>query len=670
MRYLEGFKKLSTLTGWRQFFKVLTKKEKVFFLILLFLFFSSFLFLSINFYFKNTEIGPRQGGTYIEGVVGFPRFINPIYAETSDVDRDLVQLIFSGLMKYDGEGKIIPDLAKEYKILEDGKVYEFYLKENLFWSDGQKLTADDVIFTIKTIQNPDFKSPLRVNWLGVELEKISEKALRFELKNPSAVFLENCTVKIISEKAWKDVSPQNFPLTTQNLEPIGSGLFQLKIINQDKTGEIISLDLVRNPKHFGLSPNLSQITFRFYKSEDALIEGYQKGEIQGLSLASLKNLKVQKKDFNLYSLSLPRYFAVFFNLNPPAGGSKVLSEKGVRQALNYGTDKEEILKEILAHRGKVVESPILPEIYGFKEPSKIYEFNPERAKEILKNAGFVAAENGKLVKIIKKEPAFQFKSNLKSGSQGQEVKELQKCLANPPAGGPEVYPEGEISGSFGKLTTAAVIRFQEKYKKEILEPQGLEKGTGEVLKSTRTKLNEICFENPEEKIFLKFSLATVDQPMLIEAASLLKSQWENLGAEVELRTFDISTLEKEVIKPRNYEMLLFGEVLGAIPDPFPFWHSSQKKDPGLNLAGYENKECDKSLEEARQSLDEAKRKEKLENFQNLLIEDAPAVFLYSPDELYLVSKEIKGINAKIITNPSKRFVGIEDWYIRIKRVWK
>jgi len=651
----------------RQFFKVLTKKEKIVFFVFLFLFFSSFLFLLINFYFKNTEIRPRQGGTYIEGVVGSPRFINPIYAETSDVDRDLVQLIFSGLMKYDGEGKIIPDLAKEYKILEDGKVYEFYLKENLFWSDGQKLTADDIVFTIKTIQNPDFKSPLRVNWLGVELEKISEKALRFELKNPSAVFLENCTVKIVQEKTWKDVSPQNFPLTGQNLQPIGSGPFQLKSLHLNKTGEIVSLDLVRNSKYSGVFPNLSQITFRFYKSEGALIEGYQKGEIQGLSLASLKNLEWQKKDFNLYSLSLPRYFAVFFNPEK----SRVLSEKEVRQALNYGINKEEILKEILDDRGKVVESPILPEIYEFKKPSKIYEFNPEMAKEILKNAGFVATENGKLVKIIKKELAFQFKSNLKSGSQGQEVKELQKCLARDP----EVYPEGEITGVFGKLTAAAVIRFQEKYKKEILEPQGLEKGTGEVLKSTRTKLNEICFEIPEEKIFLKFSLITVDQPMLIEAASFLKSQWESLGAEVDIKTFDTSTselelkFEREVIKPRNYEMLLFGEVLGAIPDPFPFWHSSQKKDPGLNLAGEENKECDKLLEEARQSLDEAERKEKLENFQNFLIEDAPVIFLYNPDYLYLVSKEIKGINAKIITNPSKRFIGIEDWFLKTKRAW-
>lgn len=658
--------KLPTKNQWRQFFKVLTKKEGIIFFIFLFLFFSSFLFLSINFYFENTEIKPAEGGTYIEGVVGSPRFINPIYAEASDVDRDLVEIIFSGLMKYSPEGQIIPDLTKEYKVLEEGEIYEFYLKENVFWHDGEELGADDIVFTIKTIQNPDFKSPLRVNWLGVEVEKISDKALRFKLKNPSAVFLENCTVKIIPEHIWKDISPQNFHLTTRNLEPVGSGPFRLKSLNKDKEGSIISLDLAKNPKYFGSDPNISQITFHFFKTEEDLIKSYQKGEIKGFASPSIKNLEGQREDCNIYSLSLPRYFAIFFNLSPPTGGSKVLSEKEVRLALNYGTNKEEIVKEVLGGRGKVVNSPILPEIYGFEKPSKIYEFNPEEAKLQLINAGFLETENGKRVKIIEKEPAFQFKSNLKLGSQGTEVKELQKCLAKDP----EVYPEGEITGYFGKLTKKAVIRFQEKYKEEILEPAGIEKGTGLVRKTTRAKLNEICFEPPEEIIPLKFSLTTVDQPILIEVASLLQSQWENLGVEIEIETFNISTLEREIIKPRSYEALLFGEVLGAIPDPFPFWSSLQKKDPGLNLAMYENKKCDKLLKEVRQSLDEEVRKEKLEEFQELLIEDTPALFLYNPDYLYLVSKEIKGINVKIITSPSKRFIGIEDWYIKTKRAWR
>ena len=335
-------------------------------------------------------------------------------------------------------------------------------------------------------------------------------------------------------------------------------------------------------------------------------------------------------------------------------------------ALNYGTNKEEILEKVLAGQGYLVDSPILPKIYDFNLPSKIYQFDLEMAKEILKKAKFVETEEGLRRKIIKKEPAFQFKSDLREGSKGKEVEELQKCLAKDP----EVYPEGEVTGYFGKKTKMAVIKFQEKYKKEILEPWGFKEGTGLVAKTTREKLNEICAPPPEEILPLSFSLATVDQPILIEVANLLKNQWRALGAEVEIKTFDISQLEKEIIKPRNYQSLLFGKVLGAIPDPFPFWHSVQKKDPGLNLAIYQNKKADQLLEEARQSLNEKERKEKLEKFQDILIEDAPAVFLYNPDYLYLVSKEIKGINVKIIVDPSKRFSNINEWHIKTKRTWR
>jgi len=657
-----SIKKWPSKSQWRQFFKILNKKEKVIFSSLLFLFFSSFLILAINFYFKNTEIKPAEGGIYIEGAVGFPRWINPLYAPSNDVDRDLTELIFSGLLKYDLNGKIVLDLARDYKILENGKIYEFYLKENLFWSDGKPLTADDVIFTIKSIQDPNAKSPLRGSWVGVTVEKISDLEIRFELKNESSVFLENCTLKIIPKHIWENISPQNFPLALyNNLKPVGSGLYQLKNLFQDKEGKINSLTLVRNPYYFGKSPYLNEISFRFFEKEEELIKNYRQGEIKGFTLTSLTNFT---DSANLYSLILPRYFAIFFN----SGNSKVLSEKEVREALNYGTNKEEIINNILEGRGKIVDSPLLPDIYGFNPPSKVYEYNLEKANDILEKAGFLKNETGIREKIVKKVIPFQFKSNLTFGSRGQEVEELQKCLAKDK----EIYPEGLVSGYFGNTTKEAVIRFQEKYKEDILKPYELEKGTGEVKGKTREKLNEICFPIAEEKVLLKFSLATPNQPQLIEAANLLKKQWQALGVELEIKTFEIQNLAatEEVIRQRNYSSLLFGEVLGAIPDPFPFWHSSQKNDPGLNLASYENKECDKLLEEARKNLNEAERKEKLEKFQDILIEDAPVVFLYNPDYLYLVSKEIKGVNVKIIADPSKRFTDIEHWYIKIKRVWK
>jgi len=651
---------LTLLTGWRQFFKILSRREKILFFFFLFLFLVSFSFLSINFYFENTEIRPAPGGTFVEGVIGQPRFVNPIYAPLSDIDRDLTQLLFSGLMRHNLKGEIIPDLATSYQILENGRVWKISLRENLFWSDGTPITADDLLFTIETIQNPKIKSPLRPKWIGVEAKKISDLEVKFKLKNPSAVFLENLTLKIIPKHIWENISPQNFPFSFVNLKPIGSGPFQFKNLVQDKKGRIISIDLIRNPYYHGKSPYLQQISFRFFEKEKDLLSAIRREEINGFTLRPTGYQP--DHSFNLYSFSLPRYFAVFFNQEQ----SRVLTKKEVRQALNYGTNKEEIIEQILGGRGKIVDSPILPEIYGFNLPTKTYQFNLEEAKHLLEEAGFFETEKGTRKKVIRKEPAFRFKSDLKLGSRGEEVRELQRCLSKDP----KVYPEGTISGYFGRATREAVIRFQERYRQEILRPLGLKRGTGEVRKATRNKLNEVCFGETKEVLPLKFSLATVDQPFLVEVANLLKEQWEKLGAKIEIETYDLSTLEREIIRPRNYEALLFGQVLGMIPDPFPFWHSSQKRNPGLNLSLVRNKEGDRLLEKARQNLNEKERKELLEKFQNILIREAPVVFLYNPDYLYFVSKEVKGIRTGIIANPSQRFSNIEEWYTKTKRAWK
>jgi len=660
-------KKWPSRAQWGQFLKTLTKEEKNIFSVFLFLTVISLSFLSINFYFQNTEILPAFGGNYSEGLVGQPEFLNPIYGMSNDVDRDLIELLFSGLMKHTLNGQIIPDLAKEYQALEDGRVWEFHLKEDVFWEDGAPITVDDVIFTIKTIQNPDFKSPLRVSWLGVEIEKISETVLRFKLQKPSAVFLENCTLKIIPEHIWKSVSPENSRLSLYNLKPIGSGPYKLEKLIQKKNeeGKITSLSLIKNPKYFEKGPNIPKITFHFFDKEEDLIESYLRGEIKGftININSLENLPKSDLGLQLYSFSLPRYFALFFNLEE----SKVFAEEEVRKALNYGTDKAEFVETVLSGHGKTVHSPISSSLYGFNEVSTTYQFDQEKAKEILDKAGFSERnQEGFLVKIVKKATSFQFQSNLQLKSSGNEVTQLQKCLAQ----FPDVYPEGDITGYFGSLTKAAVIRFQEKYASEVLAPYGLTQGTGQVKTSTRAKLNELC-NTKKETLELKFSLATADQPLLIQTAFLLKNQWEKLGVEINVETFDASTtLEREIIKKRDYDALLFGELLGAIPDPFPFWHSSQKRDPGLNLSLYQNSKVDKLLEDARQSLDNEIRKEKLQTFQELLVEDAPAVFLYNPDYIYLVLPEIKGIKQGIIIDPSKRFSDIENWYIKTKRGWK
>ena len=158
---------------------------------------------------------------------------------------------------------------------------------------------------------------------------------------------------------------------------------------------------------------------------------------------------------------------------------------------------------------------------------------------------------------------------------------------------------------------------------------------------------------------------------------MLKTQWEALGATVDIKTFNINTIESTVLRQRNFDALVFGEVMGSTPDPFPFWHSSQKSDPGLNLtegelglnlSNYDNEDADKLLEDNRKTSDPVERKSDLEQFQNIVSKDAPAVFLYSPEYIYEVSDDIKGINQSFITDPSQRFSDVNNWYIKTKRV--
>ncbi len=198
-----------TKKQWLQFFKVLKKKEKIALGILFSLFALSVIFLASSYYIKNTNVVPADYGRIREGVLGQPQFINPLYAPLSDIDRDISELVFSSLMTYDTDGNIVPDLIKDYNVEEGGKTIDFSIKENAKWSDGQPLTIDDVIFTIDLVQDPDYLSPLRTNWQGVEIEKVSDYKAIFTLKQAYSGFEESLVnLKIMPKHVWKDISTQ------------------------------------------------------------------------------------------------------------------------------------------------------------------------------------------------------------------------------------------------------------------------------------------------------------------------------------------------------------------------------------------------------------------------------------------------------------------------------
>jgi len=138
---------------------------------------------------------------------------------------------------------------------------------------------------------------------------------------------------------------------------------------------------------------------------------------------------------------------------------------------------------------------------------------------------------------------------------------------------------------------------------------------------------------------------------------------------VQIKAVELSEL-KDLIKNRDYDAVLYGESLGTEPDLYPFWHSSQITDPGLNLSQYQNKDVDQLLKDARETLDSDLKKQKLEQIQNKILTDCPALFLYNPDYIYWTSSKIKGIDTTKVVDPAKRFSNIENWYIKTKRVIK
>jgi ABC-type transport system substrate-binding protein len=574
-------------------------------------------------------------------------------------------------MSYDKDGNLTTDLVESYQISEDGKTYTFQLKENLYWQDGVALTIDDIIYTIRTIQSSDFKSSLRANWLDVQITKLSETSFSFTLQTPYNSFLENCVVKIIPQHIWENILSENFALSSYNLQPIGSGPYMVSNLEQTKTGFIKSIDLKNNPKYYAKKPYISKISFQFFENKNNLIKAINKKTIDGFSLAYLDNDEslaekevkqglFKNEKFNVYSFTLPRYFAVFFN----AQDDTIFSDNNITQALNHSVNKLEFVEKVKAETKaniSVVNSPILSEYFGYANPTISYKYDLEKAKELLEKSGYKDDGSGQRFKSTQKTAAFQFKSYLSTKSKGTEVAELQKCLAKLDENFKNILAE-EVSGTYGKNTEDAVTEFQKKYISE-LPP------TGETGPSTRKKLNELCFDTSDNSEILGFTITTINQPQLIKVAEILQNFWQQVGIKIEIKAVELSEL-KDLIKNRDYDVLLYGQALGSEPDLYPFWHSSQVLDPGLNLSRYQNKDVDQLLKEARETLDKSVKQEKYEILQDKILLDTPALFLYNPDYLYWVSEKINGIDTTKIVDPAKRFSNIENWYINTKRVLK
>lgn len=165
-----------------------------------------------------------------------------------------------------------------------------------------------------------------------------------------------------------------------------------------------------------------------------------------------------------------------------------------------------------------------------------------------------------------------------------------------------------------------------------------------------------------------FTLSTANTPELVKTANLLKDMWGKIGINIEVDVKEASTLNQEVIKPRKFEALLFGEVITRELDLYPFWHSSQRNNPGLNISSYTNKTADDSLEEGRRAEDIESKVSAYQNFLKEFEQDIPAIFLYSPNYIYVVPSNLKGLEIDDIENSEERYERLSESFIKTRRI--
>lgn len=509
----------------------------------------------ISFIQNSTILSPVEGGEYIEGIVGQPIFINPLYAENNGPDNDLSQLLFANIRA----------IAEKTTVGDDKKTYDIRIKGDIVWQDNQPITTDDIIFTIQTIQDPDVNSPLAAAWKGVQTERISEREM--QIIAPSTYsFFENTLLSLqpIPKHLFENIPSANIRLSGYNIEPIGSGPYQFDSFEKRRDGFITQISMKKNDHYFGDKTYIKTITAKFFQNEGDAVTALNGGDIDGMGVVDPTDNKKITIPHQTRTIEIPRYYAVF--PNPFANPN--LTPLSMRTALDLATDKEAITKTIFGNAAVAITGPIPP---FTSEAQGQPEYSLEKAKGLLEESGWHMTD---------------------SGIRQKDGKDLAFVLT--------VYPS----------------------------------------------------------------------PFLEQTAKLLQEQWKAAGIDLRIHVASANNFNSEVLKSRNYELLLFGNNYGKNIDPYSFWHSSQKLGPGLNLSIYENKDVDRLINVIRTDFDQASRTIGLQQLQPIIEQDKPAIFLYSPYYLYVSNKSLKGFEEKTLGTTSERFAHINEWYIKTVRTLK
>lgn len=338
---------------------------------------------------------PIRGGRYTEAIVGgVPVAINPLLPNT---DPNVTNLIFSGLTKLDGQGNVYGDLADKIDLDPEGKIYTFHIRDNATWHDGQPVTPDDVLFTIRLMQDPNYPGDQAQAdlWRTVTADLPGGNQVRFTLKDRYAPFIGLTTLGILPKHLLGGIKAEELADQPFNLAPIGTGPY--RFVNLDRAAPAVTLTLY--PQHYEVKTEaayyIQELRFQYYPSFDVALEAAKQSKasgVQGIAevpIASLDAtgaaLNTKGQNWKFYGYDIAAYDALFFNNQSP-----LFSDRAVRQAVGYAVDREGIAKAILHNgdAGHAGDGPILPTSWAYKDERAKHPYDPNQAKQALDGAGW------------------------------------------------------------------------------------------------------------------------------------------------------------------------------------------------------------------------------------------------------------------------------------------
>ena len=354
------------------------------------------------------EPEPVVGGVYVEAVVGSLSRLNPVLDTYNQADRDIDRLIYSSLVQFDDRGLPQAELAESWGISLDATVYNFSLRPDARWHDGEPVTSADVVFTIDLLRSPNLPIPedVREFWLEIEVTALDDFTLQFRLPEPFAPFLDYLTFGVLPARYFVGLEPVEVIDSDFNLSPVGSGPYKFEnfII---ENGTIEGVSLISNDQYYQGRPFIDQIIFRYFPDETSALEAFRKDNVQGISQITSPVLQeaLNEESLKMYTGRLPELMIVFFNLDHP---KKIFfQDTDIRKALLMGLNRQWMIDHLFDGQAAVANGPIFPNTWAYYEGITQIEYDPDRAIKAIRDAGYTIPTSGGNVRA-KEDEFFSF----------------------------------------------------------------------------------------------------------------------------------------------------------------------------------------------------------------------------------------------------------------------